>query len=369
MFLKRRSFLKKAGLGLAVTSASVGATGLSATGLSTPASAGDTYKWGMTTTWPKNFPGLGTAAERMATDIKKASHGRMEIKVYGAGEIVPAFDALDAVSSGTVEMGHGAPYYWKGKVPAMQFLASMPFGLTAQEQNAWLDFGGGQELADKIYDSVGCKFLAAGNTGVQLGGWYNREIKTVDDFDGLKIRMPGLGGAVLQDMGATVVNLPGGELLQAMQSGTIDAIEWVGPYNDVSFGIHRVAKHYYCPGWHEPAAILDCFINKTAWASLPDDLKAIVTMAAKSANQYALNEFTAQNAKFLSILKEKHKMQPKIFAPDLLAEMKTRAEKVLSTLAAQDPLSKTVYNSVKTFQKQVSVWSNLSEGAYLQARG
>lgn len=364
MVLKRRSFLKKAGLGLAATSAAAGAAAFP-----TPALSKGTYRWGMTTTWPKNFPGLGTAAERLAKQIEKASGGRMEIKVYGAGEIVPAFDALDAVSSGTVEMGHGAPYYWKGKIPAAQFLAGIPFGLSAQEQNAWLDFGGGQELADKIYSAAGCKFFAAGNTGVQMGGWYNREIKSVQDFSGLKIRMPGLGGAVLKELGATVVNLPGGELLPAMQSGTIDAMEWVGPYNDVAFGIHKVAKHYYSPGWHEPATILDCFINMKAWSALPDDLKAIVEIAAKSANQHALNEFTAQNAKFLQILKDKHGVTPKRFSAELLQNVQKTAGKVVSATAAGDALSQELFKSIQAFQAQTAPWSAISESAYLQARG
>jgi len=360
--LKRRSFLKKAAL------AGAAAPLVAASSFPSPAIAQNKLRWSMTTTWPKNFPGLGTAANRLAQEITRASGGRMEIRVYGAGEIVPAFDAIDAVANGTVEMGHGAPYYWKGKSPAAQFLASIPFGLTAQEQNAWLDFGGGQELADEIYADMGCKFFAAGNTGVQMAGWYNREINSTADFQGLKIRLPGLGGEVLKALGATVVNLPGGELLPAIQSGTIDAIEWVGPYNDVSFGLHRAAKYYYAPGWHEPATILDSFINLKAWQALPTDLQAIVENATRAANQYVLNELTARNAEFLRILQEKHKIVPRRLSPEILKNIRKEAEKVVQALAAQDPASKRLYDSVSAFQAVSAPWSALSESAYLTAR-
>src|SRR3546814_546801 len=198
----------------------------------------------MQTTWPKNFPGLGTGANKLAEYIGTASGGKLTVEVYGGGEIVPAFETMDAVSRGTVEMGHGAPYYWQGKLSANQFLASMPFGLNAQEQNAWLQFGGGQDIADKIYRELGCKFFASGNTGVQAGGWFNKEINSLEDFKGLKMRIPGLGGAVLKAAGTNVVNLPGGEIPPALQSGAIDATEWVGPYNDLAFGLYKRSEEH-----------------------------------------------------------------------------------------------------------------------------
>ena len=260
--LKRRDFLKTASTSGAV----IAATAAAASSFPKPSLAQGIMKWRMGTTWPKNFPGLGTGANKLAEFIGAASGGRLQVDVYGGGEIVPPFETMDAVASGTLEMGHGAPYYWKGKEPATQFIASMPFGLNVIEQNSWLQFGGGQELADKVYEKLGCKFFASGNTGVQMGGWFNKEINSLEDYKGLKMRIPGLGGEVVKAAGGNVVNLPGGEIPAALQSGAIDATEWVGPYNDLAFGLYKSAKFYYYPGWHEPATLLDNFINLTAWS-------------------------------------------------------------------------------------------------------
>lgn len=359
--MDRRNVLKAALGASAVTTAA-------ASSLPAPAIAKDRLKWTMVTTWPKNFPGLGTGANMLAELIKKASDGRMEITVYGAGEIVPAFDAIDAVANGTAEMGHGAPYYWKGKVPAAQYIAAMPFGLTAQEQNAWFEFGGGQALADKVYSQMGCKFFPSGNTGVQMGGWYNKEINTIDDFKGLKMRIPGLGGEVVKAAGATVVNRPGGELLTSMQSGDIDAMEWVGPYNDLAFGIHKVAKYYYFPGWHEPATVLDNFINLDAWDKLPPDLKEIVRAANAAMNNYVLSEFTARNHAALETLLNKHKVNLRSFPDALLEQLGGIAGTVLGDLSASDPLSREVVESISKFRKGAMAWTKLSEQAYINAR-
>ncbi|MPY68999.1 MAG: ABC transporter substrate-binding protein, partial [Alphaproteobacteria bacterium] len=238
-----------------------------------PALSQGKMEWRMVTTWPKNFPGLGTGANLLADMITKGTEGRLSVKVFGAGEIVPAFESMDAVGSGTVEMGHGAPYYWKGKVAAAQYLASVPFGMNAQEQNAWFQYGNGQKLADKIYRNMGAKFFPSGNTGTQMGGWFNKEIKSPADYKGLKMRIPGLGGEVVKAAGGNVINLPGGEIPPALASGAIDATEWVGPYNDLAFGLYKSAKYYYYPGWHEPATLLENFINLNAWEKLPVDIK------------------------------------------------------------------------------------------------
>ena len=280
--------------------------------LGKPAIAQERREWRMVTTWPKNFPGLGTGANLLGEMITNMSDGRLNVTVYGAGEIVPAFEAMDAVGNGTVEMGHGAPYYWKGKVDAAQYIAAVPFGFSAQEANAWFYYGGGQELADQVYAEMNCKFFPSGNTGVQMGGWFNREMNTIADYQGLKMRIPGLGGEVVTAAGATVVNLPGGEILAAMQSGAIDATEWVGPYNDLAFGLYQVAEYYYYPGWHEPGTVLDNFINLDAWNDLPDDLKTVVEVANRAVNISVLSEFVARNNAALAALVEEHgvKLRP-----------------------------------------------------------
>ena len=208
------------------------------------------YSWSMVTTWPKNYPGLGMAPERFSQLVEEMSQGQLKVTVYGAGELVPAMGVFDAVSGGSVEMGHGGAYYWKGKVPAAQFFAGVPFGFTADEINAWVSRGGGLELWEDLYRPFNLKPLPGGNTGTQMFGWFNKEINSLEDIKGLKMRFPGFGGEVFKRAGGIPVNIPGGELYTAMQTGTIDAVEWVGPYNDLAFGFQQVAKYYYYPGWH-----------------------------------------------------------------------------------------------------------------------
>jgi len=285
--MKRRKFIKHLGSGSIVAGATLSAPSM--------LHAKEQIRWKMVTAWPKNFPGLGTNANLLAALIEEMSGGRIKVKVYGAKELVPAFEVFDAVSRGTAEMGHAGAYYWKGKSEAVQFFSSVPFGLTAQEMNAWLYYGGGMELWRELYDPFGLVPAATGNSGVQMAGWFNREINTVDDLKGLKMRIPGLGGEVLQRAGGTPVTIPGGELFTALQSGTIDATEWVGPYNDLAFGFYKVAKYYYYPGWHEPGTTMECMINKKAFNALPKDLQAIVLNACKAANMDMLAEFTARN--------------------------------------------------------------------------
>jgi TRAP-type mannitol/chloroaromatic compound transport system substrate-binding protein len=358
--MKRRQFLSGAAV--------AGATAAAASTFAKPAIAQDVREWRMVTTWPKNFPGLGTGANLLAEYITKASEGRLKVTVFGAGEIVPAFEAIDAVGNGTVEMGHGAPYYWKGKVDATQYIAAMPFGLNAQEQNAWFQWGGGQELADKVYAELNCKFFPSGNTGTQMGGWFNKEMNTIDDYKGLKMRIPGLGGEVVKAAGANVGNLPGGEIPPALQSGAIDATEWVGPYNDLAFGLYKSAKYYYYPGWHEPATVLDNFINLDAWNALPDDLKAIVEQANRAVNQMVLSEFTARNVQALDTLRNKHGVDVRPFSDDILTGLGKLSGEVLRDLVSSNPLSQEVFESLIAFRTQSIAWSKFSEAAFAQAR-
>ena len=244
----------------------------------------------MVTSWPPKYPGLGMAPEHLAEWIGIASAGRLQIKVYAAGELVPAFEVFDAVSRGTVEMGNGAAYYHKGKVDAAQFFTAIPFGLTMDEMNAWLYNGGGLELWRELYEPFNLIPFPCGSTDVQMGGWFNKEINSIEDLKGLKMRIPGLGGEVLRRAGGTPVSLPGSEIFTSLQTGVIDATEWVGPYNDVSFGLHKAAKYYYYPGWHEPGPILETIINKEAWESLPEDLQMLIEIANRAVNLTAMRQ-------------------------------------------------------------------------------
>jgi len=355
--MKRRQFI-----------GTVGAGALAGTVLSAPAKAEETREWRMVTTWPKNFPGLGTGANYLADLITKLSNGRINVKVYGAGELVDAFGIFDLVRDGGAELGHGASYYWKGKSQAAQFFAAVPFGLNAQEMNAWLYHGGGMELWEDTYNAFGLHPMAGGNTGVQMGGWFNEEINSVDDLKGLKMRIPGLGGEVLKRAGGTPVSLPGGEIFTSLETGAIDATEWVGPYNDLAFGLYKAAKYYYYPGWHEPGTTLECFVNKEALDELPDDLRAIVLNAARVANQDMLAEFTARNRKALQTLVNEHGVELRKFPDGVLRKIKGLSDEVVAEIADADPQSKKVYQSFKSFRDNVMVWHDVSERAYLNAR-
>ncbi|MDX1422518.1 MAG: TRAP transporter substrate-binding protein [Kiloniellales bacterium] len=356
----RRGFLKRAAAGSAALAA--------ASGLPRPALAQGAKRWRMQTTWPKDSPGLGSGADKLAALIGAMSGGRLTVEVFGADEIVPAFETMDAVSGGAIEMGHGAPYYWADRLAATQFIASTPFGLNVAEQNAWIAFGGGQALADKVYRELGCKFFASGNTGVQAGGWFNAEIRTTEDYRGLKIRMPGLGGEVIRAAGGDVVNLPGGEILPALQSGAVEAAEWVGPYNDLALGLYESAKFYYYPGWHEPATLLDNFINLNAWESLGDDLKAVVASANAHVNAYVFDEFTANNDAALETLVNQHGVVLKKFPDPVLDALGALSGEVLGDLAAADPLSREVMESVLAFREKSIAYAKFSEQAFYNAR-
>jgi len=358
--MKRRDFVKSVGAGsLAVGAAIAGAP---------VAHASEKIKWKMVTTWPKNFPGLGTGANNLARLITEMSGGRLEVKVYGAKELVGALEIFDAVSRGTAEMGHGAAYYWKGKTEAAQFFAAVPFGLTAQEMNGWLYHGGGMQLWEEVYADFGLVPTAAGNTGVQMGGWFNKEINQVKDLEGLKMRIPGLGGEVLKRAGGTPVLLPGGEIFPSLQSGAIDATEWVGPYNDMAFGLYKAAKYYYYPGWHEPGTTLECFVNKKALEALPKDLQLIVLTAAKTANLEMLADFTARNNAALQTLVNEHGVELRQFPDEVLKKLKTLSDEVVAEVAEKDPMSKKVYDSFRKFRDQAIAWHNVSERAYLNGR-
>ncbi len=327
-----------------------------------------TYNWRLVTSWPKNYPGLGMAPERIADLVEEMSDGQMTITVYGAEEQVPAFGVFDAVSSGSHQMGHSGGYFWKGKVPAAQFFTSVPFGLTADEINAWVNRGGGLELWREIYEPFNIYPIPAGNTGTQMFGWFNKEINSLEDVKGLKMRIPGIGGEVLKEAGGIPVTLPGGELFTALQTGVIDATEWVGPYNDLTFGFHQAAKYYYYPGWHEPGPMLELIINLDEWNSLPKHLQVIIETATKAVNQDMLDEYLAKNNQALTELVEVHGVELRRLPDDVIEEFKTISDQILEELAQEDETIAKVYNSYKSFKEDVSEYHKISEDAFIEAR-
>jgi TRAP-type mannitol/chloroaromatic compound transport system substrate-binding protein len=326
------------------------------------------YHWKMVTTWPRNFPGLGTSPQRLAKWVEQMSAGRLVIEVYGAGEMVPAMQVFDAVSQGTAEMGHGAAYYWGGKLAVAPFFTTVPFGLTAQEMNSWLHHGGGMALWRKAYEPFNLVPLAAGNTGVQMAGWFNREIDSMDDLVGLKMRIPGLAGKVFERAGGIAVTIAGGEIYTSLQTGVIDATEWVGPYNDRAFGLYEVGKYYYYPGWHEPGPTLELLVNKSAWDNLPPDLQQIVTVAARAINQDMLDEYTALNNQALQDLVQNHGVQLRKLPQEVLARLQQISAEVVAEMAASDPQVNEVYRSYQAFRDNVENYHHISEQAYLEAR-
>jgi len=324
-----------------------------------------TYKWKMVTTWPPGFPVLQEGAERFADNIKAMSNGRLDIKVYAGGELIPALQTFDAVSQGTVEMGHGSAYYWAGKIPEAQFFSTVPFGMTARGMNAWLYDGGGLELWREVYKPFHVVPFPLGNTGVQMGGWFNKEINSIADIKGLKMRIPGLGGKVFAKAGGNPVLLAGSEVYTALERNTIDATEWIGPFHDQRLGLYRAAKHYYYPGWHEPGTVLELTVNQRAWDSLPTDLQAIVNNAAMAENVRMLSEMEQKNLSALQELKDRPNVQIHRFPDDVLATLKTLTHETLEEAAANDPKFKHVYDAYQAFRQQNDAWSDISENAYL----
>jgi TRAP-type mannitol/chloroaromatic compound transport system substrate-binding protein len=288
--------------------------------------ATQTFEWKMVTSWPRDFPGLGTGANRLAESINELSNGRLKIKVYGGNELVPPFEVFDAVQQRTAEMGHSATYYWKGKAPAAQFFAGIPFGMTAQELHGWIYYGGGLE------------------------------------------RIPGLGGEILRQAGGTPTNIPGAELFTALQTGTIDATEWVGPYNDLAFGLFRAAKYYYYPGWHETGTGLECMINQDAWNSLPVDLQAIVRVACQAAVTDTLSDFTYNNGIALKKLLDEHGVELRRFPDEVLSHLGAIRDDVMREMAAKTELMDRIYASFQAYQEIVNPWTAISDRALLNLR-
>ncbi len=321
-------------------------------------------EWKMVTTWPKNFPGLGTGAQRIADNITNMSDGRLTVKLFAAGELVPAFECFDAVRENKAQMFHASPYYWINKNKSMPFFGGVPGGVTAQEHNAWINYAGGQNLWDEMYAQFGLKPFMGGNSGTQMGGWFLKEINSVEDFKGLKMRIPGLAAEVLNRMGGTAVALPGGEIMPALQSGAIDATEWVGPWNDLAFGFHKITKFYYGPGFHEPSSALECSINLEAFNELDNDLKSIIKNACEAENTRMISEFTAANIDAQEKLVKEHGVIIRNFPKDVFNLMMSLSKDVVSETAAEGKLNKKIYESWSTFKEKARQRAAFNEHGY-----
>lgn len=336
--------------------------------LAAPALASGKQLVKLVTTWPRNFPGLGTGAQRIADRITATSDGRLDVKLFAAGELVPAFDSFDAVAGGTAQMYHGAEYYWQNKHRGFNFFAAVPLGMTSKEMNSWIFYGGGQALWDELSAGFGIKPLLAGNTGVQMGGWFRDPVTSLADLKGLRIRMPGLGGETLRRLGAEPVALPGGEIFAALQAGKIDAAEWLAPHNDLAFGLHKQLKTYMYPGFHEPGTALSLGLNKTWWDGLSVADQSLISACAEAENDMMIAEFDARNGAAMNTLLRDHGVSLHAFPSELWREIALTGDKVVAEVARDDALAARIYASYFRFRKSVAGWSELSDQAFLRAR-
>jgi TRAP-type mannitol/chloroaromatic compound transport system substrate-binding protein len=329
---------------------------------------GETRRWRMVTSWPKRLPGPGMSAERVAERIAALSGGRLQIAVHAAGEVVPAFEVLDAVGSGVADIGHTAAFFWQGKQPAAVFYTTVPFGLTPSEHVAWIDAGGGQALWDELYAPFGVKPFMGGNTGVCMGGWFRREINGADDVKGMKIRSLGLGGEIYRRLGATPQTTSPAEILTSMQSGLIDGAEFVGPGSDIALGLYRVATFYYAPGFNKPNGTGECIVSLKAWESLDSEMKAIVQHACANEAQFALAEMERLNAEALVAMTGQHGVKLRTFPQALIGAARRQAADVVGELAGKSAIARKVHDSYLAFRERTAQWSRISIKAVLEAR-
>lgn len=351
----RRSLI--AGLGL-------GAAAMAAPGVR----AAEPISLTMVSAWPKGAPGVGVNAQRFADRLAVLSDGRLRLRFFAAGELVPPFEALDAVVQGTADLAHATPYYWVGKSPALHFFTGVPFGLTATEFSAWLAFGGGQALWEEVYESLGVVPFYAGSSGTQAGGWFNREIETPDDFRGLKFRISGLGGEVLRKLGAIPVVTPPGEIAPALASGAVDGADWIGPWNDIAFGLQKFAKYYYMPGFHEPGPSLEVIFNRDRFQTLPADLQAVVRAAVAATAQETLADFTYHNVETYTELATKYGVEVRRFSDDVVRALGEATREVMTELAESDTMTRKVYDSYRAFLANAAAYASHAEQGFLNMR-
>ncbi len=345
-----------------------GGPGSESTGGTAAVDSNKVYRWKMVTTWPANFPVFQEGAEKFADDVRIMSRGRLDIQVFAGGELVPALQVFDAVSQGSVEMGHGSPYYWAGKVPEAQFFSTVPFGMTVRGMQAWLNQGGGLALWREIYQPFNIYPFPMGNTGIQMGGWFNKKIDSVADLQGLRMRIPGLGGKVLKKAGGNPVLMSGGEIYTALERGIIDATEWVGPFHDLRLGLNRAARYYYYPGWHEPGTEFELMVNTRHWQALPDDLKKIVETAAAANSEWIYTAMEYHNSQALRDLETKRNVEVLEFPAEVLAELRRLTTETLNEEAEKNPNFKRVYDQYRAFQDAYAQWSEMTEGAYQRSK-
>lgn len=318
------------------------------------------YNWNMVTTWPPNFPIIQEACDEFANRVEIATQGRVKIHVYAGGELIPALEVFDAVSTGTAVLGHSSAYYWSGKVPAAQFFSTVPFGLNALNQNTWIQYGGGIELYREIYAPHNLYPFLAGNTCAQMGGWFNKEINTIEDFSGLKMRIPGLGGKILKKVGGTPVLLSGGEIYTSLERGIIDATEWLGPYHDSFMGFADISKYYYAPGWHEMGTTLELIVNKQVYESLPEDLKILLDTESAWLNQTITQQMQYYNSTYLEKLRNQG-VDIRIFSPEVLAALKKASDEVIQEMCDEDPEILKVVTSLNTYKKAADDYFTITE--------
>jgi len=364
--MKRRNFLS----GAVAAGAATGVSGLAAPAIArAQGTGGEAMEWKMVTTWPKNTPGVGVNAQRFADFVTEMSGGRLTIRLFAAGELVPPFECLDAVQADTAQLAHSTPYYWVGKSPALNYFTTIPFGLMAWELSAWIHFGGGQALWEEVYAPFNVVPFYAGNSGAQSGGWFNKEINTLDDLKGLKMRIAGCGGEVMRRLGVAVVLTSPGEIQPALMSGAVDAAEWVGPWLDVAFGMQKAAKYYYVPAFHEPGPSLEVIVNKDRFEALPDDLKAIVRLAARATSETTLADFTYNNIKVFSEMQEKFpEIELRSFPPEVIAAMGEATKEVAEEIAEKDELARKVHESYMAFNRMAEQYQAHFDLKVLQMR-
>ena len=356
----RRKFFKAA--------AATGVAAVAASSLAAPAVAADRVEAAMVATWPRDFPGLGTGAQRLAKRIADMSDGRIQVTYYAANERVKAFDSFDEVASGNSQMYHGADYYWVKKHPAFGYFTACPFGFTYSEINAWIHHAGGQELWDELTDDFGTQSFIAGNTGVQMGGWFNKKIRSGNDLKGLKMRMPGLGGQVLGKLGGSPISLPGGQIYENLVSGAIDATEWVGPWNDEAMKFQEAAKYYYYPGMHEPGSMLACGCNKSWFTSLSKSDQLLIEACASTENDVMMSEYNAKNGAALARLINDHGVKLEKFSDKVYDGFGKAAEEVFEETRASSGLAERIHTSFLKARKEIGAWTNLSDSPYIQQR-
>jgi TRAP-type mannitol/chloroaromatic compound transport system substrate-binding protein len=357
--MDRRSFLKKSGVAAGVAASSV---------VAAPAIVKAATELVIVSTWPRDFPGLGISAQRLAKRIPELTEGRIQTTYFASGEKVRAFDSFDEVASGKSQAYIAADYYWKGKHPGWAYFTAVPFGLTYTEIDAWIKYAGGQALWDEIADGFGLKCWACGNTGVQMGGWFNKEMESPDDFKGLKMRIPGLGGDVLAKLGASPVSLPGSQIYENLVSGAVDATEWVGPYNDYFMKFYEAAKYYYWPGMHEPGSQLSFGMNKSFWSKLSKTDQAIIQAACNEENARQMAETNANNGTYLTKLIKDHGVKLKEFNDDIYDSFGKAAKEVFDEVRQHSKLAAKIHDSFAAARDDIGRWSGYSDAAFVNQR-